>query len=146
MEKMKLVRVTSSLLLLGGLFFFSHCGPQPCLPNSEPEVRVSFRTPKNYTTISTINSKIVITPGINSTYETLPISLANDQLTFIFSNSKQSDTLSFGYKRNFKFESQRCGYVVSIENFRLIVPTSFKNASVESFSSDGNQISIYIND
>jgi Family of unknown function (DUF6452) len=151
MKKRKLLGYATSLLMIGGLLFFSHCGPLPCLPNSEPLARVYFRTSKNYTSISTINPKIVITPGINSIAEDLPISLSNDQLTFVFVNSTRSDTLSFAYKRNFKFESQRCGYVVAIENFRLVVPTSFKdtrveNSGVSSFSSASNQISIYVND
>jgi hypothetical protein len=148
MKKRKLLGLTMSLMMLGGLLFFSHCGPPPCLPSSEPEARVYFQTTKNYATISTINPTIVITPGINSTSENLPISLSNDKLTFVFANSTRSDTLSFAYKRNFKFESARCGYVVAIEDFKLIAPTSFKNVRLENFgsSSNNNQISIYVND
>ena len=148
MKKNSFIGYAISLLMMGGILFFSHCGPPPCLPNSEPLARVYFQTSKNYTTISTINPKIVITPGINSIVENLPISLSADKLTFVFANSKRSDTLSFTYKRNFKFESARCGYVVAIEDFKLIVPTSFKNVRVENFgpSSNNNQISIYVND
>jgi Family of unknown function (DUF6452) len=147
MKKRKLLGLTMSLLMLGGLLFFSHCGPPPCLPSSEPEARVYFQINKNYTSIACLNPKIVITPGLNSTIEDLPISLSSDVLTFVFANSTRSDTLSFAYKRNFKFESQRCGYVVAIENFKLIVPTSFKDVRLENFGgSSSSQISIYVND
>jgi hypothetical protein len=147
MKRAKFLGYAISLLMIGGVLFFSHCGPPPCLPNSEPRARVYFQIGKNYTSISTINPKIVITPGLNSIAEDLPISLSNDQLTFVFANSTRSDTLSFAYKRNFKFESQRCGYVVAIENFKLIAPTSFKDVRLENFSgSSSNQISIYVND
>lgn len=147
MKTLSVLKYGLSLFLIGGIFLLFCCGPPPCLATSEPHARIFFQVSKNYTRISTINPKIVIIPGINSIAEDLPISLSNDQLTFVFANSTRSDTLSFAYKRNFKFESQRCGYVVAIENFRLIAPTSFKDVRLENFSgSSSNQISIYVND
>lgn len=139
-----------SLFFVGGMVSFSSCLP-PCSPTSEPQAQTYFRTNKGYTSISTISPRVTIKPGFNSTVESLPISLSQDQLSFVFANSRQSDTLSISYKRNFKFESERCGYVVIIEDFKVISPTSFKDVRVEvssgSYSySNSNQFSIYVND
>jgi hypothetical protein len=123
-----------SASLIFSFFLFSDCAPD-CIADKAPFVSVTFRNKGDYSSIKSISPEADIDIGLNTHYFSLPISLHHDQLSYVFSNSTRSDTLTFAYKRNFKFQSTRCGYGVIIENLRLIKPISYRNADVKSFSS-----------
>jgi hypothetical protein len=127
----KILRKILFGLILGlTVIFFESCLVNPCESTNEPSLIVLFRNQVN----NKIYSKVFSSDGrvkfnFVSNYIKLPLSLNDDQLTYIFSNDVMSDTLSINYQRNFKFQSTKCGFTVSLENIAVVKPTSFKNLS-----------------
>ena len=54
-----------------------------------------------------------------------------DKTTFLFEGPARTDTLTVAYARNVRFVSRNCGAELTLQNFRIIEPTSFQNARVE---------------
>jgi hypothetical protein len=123
-------------LLIGISFFvsmpfFSNC-LEPCPEPIEPVLGVRFtnvNSPVLYQTATAKETKNVF--NNSNGFFSLALSLNQDQLTYFFSNGIRTDTLTLSYKRDFKFESERCGFVLNILDLKITNPTSFKSVKIE---------------
>lgn len=66
-----------------------------------------------------------------STYDNYyPISIDSDTTGYVFFKDSTSDTLLFTYKREFYYQSRKCGYVVVLNSLSLIETEAFKDARI----------------
>ena len=97
-------------------FLLAACNDE-CLPAYEPELRVLFLLSPNTPAVEV--SRIYTPEGREVPFREgnyyLPLSLHTDSVTYVFESPNRSDTLTLFYRRNFYFESRRCGYVVEIQ-------------------------------
>ena len=103
------------------------CLVNPCEATVEPSLIVQFynaNTARAYSKVASLDGKVKFDNILN--YVKLPLSLNDDALTYIFISNNKVDTISISYQRNFKFQSARCGFTVSLENIKIVKPTSFK--------------------
>jgi len=138
-------------LLIGISFFvsmpfFSNC-LEPCPEPIEPGLSVRFtngNSPVLYQTATAKETKNVF--NNSNGFFSLALSLNQDQLTYFFSNGVRTDTLTLSYKRDFKFESERCGFVLNILDLKVAKPTSFKKVQIQYYGGFSNNIDVLIDD
>lgn len=62
-----------------------------------------------------------------------PLSINSDTTVYIFYDSIDYDTLAFTYMRNFVFESNKCGFTVTLDSFRLLELSTFQDVQFTVF-------------
>lgn len=98
------------------LYVVSGC-KDDCYPFQEPELKILFYDNNKevfprFKRVYGVGSSQNLSPKDN--YYRLPISLNSDSVSYLFENANRTDTLTLFYKRNFYFDSERCGYVTEI--------------------------------
>jgi Family of unknown function (DUF6452) len=84
-------------------------------------------------------------PQLVPNWSVLPISIISDTTTYIFSRGQKSDTLTLSYKRKFYYESERCGFMVQIENLKMVEKlSSFDSRQAYAYVSPSNTKSGYV--
>ena len=129
---MRFVNFLLSFSLVCCLLTYSGCYFNPCGLNKEPKLIVDFQTPKDYTQVYGLKKVIQPVPQISLNSWAIPISIIKDITTVIFKSDSLSDTLTVHYNRQFKLESQRCGFRIFLDNFQIVAPTTFQQVYVRS--------------
>jgi len=107
------------LLLLSSLFSCKNCEDQ-----SEPEATLQFHNSAIlYEKAQGIGSDQIIYGPFE--YQSFPLSIISDTTSFIFHSEASVDTLAISYKRNFVFESNECGFTVTLSDFKNLKATTF---------------------
>lgn len=123
---MKLIK--KILLLLGYIIIISSC--ENCEDQSEPEALLQFHnTFMEYDKAQGLGSEQFINGPFD--HQMFPLSITSDTTTFLFHNQESIDTLSISYKRNFVFESNECGFTVTLSEFKNLEETSFDSIAFE---------------
>lgn len=107
-------------------------GCDDCNPEGEPIVNISGDASAQFQKVYGLGrSDYLIQERSDHTWD-LPMSLVSDYSTFVFESPGKTDTMTFVYDREAKFESNKCGIRVFLKNMRLEKPTTFSNAYVSS--------------
>jgi hypothetical protein len=67
------------------------------------------------------------TDTLNMTAE-LPIAINRDSSVYIFISSEKTDTLGISYKRHIKYDSDICGFSITLDSFSLLDISTFDSA------------------
>ncbi|MCX8489635.1 MAG: DUF6452 family protein [Cyclobacteriaceae bacterium] len=119
---MKRFKIYVSLSLCLLVCLFSGCG---CHPEFNG-LTVVFRN-SGFTKMKRLGaSNYIVDKTKKEMYFNLNFDLTSDKVSYIFIDEARQDTLSIAYTAQFKFKSKQCGYVQSIENIKVVPPTSFK--------------------
>lgn len=54
-----------------------------------------------------------------------PLSIDSDTTAYVFYDTTNFDTLIFKYRRNFIFESNKCGFIVTLDSFEVVKASHF---------------------
>lgn len=141
-----MLRILTVISLIVFMSSFSKC-IEPCEEPIEPGLSVRFtngNSPVLYQTATAKETKNVF--NNSNGFFSLALSLNQDQLTYFFSNGVRTDTLTLSYKRDFKFESERCGFVLNILDLKVAKPTSFKKVQIQYYGGFSNNIDVLIDD
>lgn len=121
------------LVCLLAAFLLAGCKDE-CLYSREPELAVlvipTINLPEGeFNRVYSPDGREV--PFRGNTYF-LPLSLHADSVTYLFESPGRVDSLTIFYTRRFFFESEKCGYVVEMNNFERedSVRTTFGDAEV----------------
>ena len=112
---------------------FSNC-VEPCGDDTEPQMMVDFINGNSSNPYETATVKETNTIFYKSgQYFTLPLSLKQDQLTYLFWKDGKTDSLTISYQRKFDFQSEKCGFRVNYSDLKVVNPTTFKNVEVDPY-------------
>lgn len=117
------------------ILIFTSC--VDCEDTSEPLAIFLFKNEYvEYKEVRGINSEDII--NVTNFDDGYPLSIVSDTTTLLFYDTASIDTLSIRYKRNFDFESNQCGFTVTLSDFENLPQTSFDSLSFKIYeSSDG---------
>jgi len=117
---MKYVKLLTFIFLLVTLFSCQ----EECESQATSIVRILFfdkstgdNINPNFTKIYGLDAQQDL--ELNGNLAEFPLSLQGDKSVYIFEKDAQKDTLTLEYNRNFYFQSNRCGFVVEIQNLQL---------------------------
>ncbi len=116
------------------LLFLSAC--KDCEDTSEPQSLIFFQGSTYERAVGI--SAVGISAGKNVTFidaDEYPLSIVSDTTTYIFYNGELTDTLSIKYNRDFIFESEKCGFTVTLNSFQLLESSSFDSVQFEIYES-----------
>jgi hypothetical protein len=100
---------------------FASC--KNCEDNSEPTLTPFFADYSNYELYYGIGG----IDTLKMTYE-LPIAINSDTSIYIFMDSVKMDTLGISYKRIIKYDSEKCGFSIILDSFKLLDKSTFDSA------------------
>lgn len=115
-------------------------GCEDCGTRGEPTLTLQFSdTSRRVRSGSAVFSRVYGLNGnlnrtnvalINAQTLQLPLALTADSTSYVFVRARRTDTLVVHYRRLFSYQSDRCGYVLSLEYpaKQPLVKASFRNA------------------
>ena len=143
--KYKLFKGCLNVIFISCLFFYSGCVDDCDGEEGEPNLYVSFATAKPYTRVYGLNGKEKNSSNSSNLQWTVPISIKDDSTIVVFESAAGTDTLTIHYSRTVKMESQRCGFRLFLDDFKITEPTTFTRLPNE-VSYYANELYVYIDE
>ncbi|MBU0487851.1 MAG: hypothetical protein KKA07_13830 [Bacteroidetes bacterium] len=114
-------RIFTIIITLGIAIYFSSCNR--CDDKAEPTLLVTLPADSNYYEAYGVNGLHSFT--LTKEENELPLPINSDTVIYIFFTENSQDTLCLSYHREIEYDSDRCGYTVYLDDFRILEPTSF---------------------
>ena len=143
--KYKLFKGCLSVIFISCLLFCTGCIDECDGQEGEPILYISFANARSYTRVYGLNGKEKNTYDYPSTQWNVPVSIKDDSTIVVFESNTGNDTLTIRYSRTVNLESLRCGFRLFLDDFEIIVPTSFTRLPDE-VSYYPNELYVYIDE
>ena len=109
------------LLFIFVVILFNSC--EDCEDSSAPIASIRIHN-QNYSHAKGLGK---IDYGNSKNEHYYPLSINSDTTVYVFYDSLNYDTLAFSYRRNFVFESNKCGFTVTLDSFKLLELSTFQD-------------------
>ena len=143
--KYKLTRGLLSVIFISCLFTYSGCVDE-CELDSEPTVFIYFSTQKYYRSVYGLHGKEKPDNQSADYQYSVPLSIKDDSTIVIFESDVRNDTLTIHYSRTVEMQSARCGFRIYFDDFEIVKPTTFTQASVSSTLDYSQDLYVNINE
>jgi hypothetical protein len=122
-------------ILLFFIFVIELISCQVCEEFTEPTLTLEFENEITFEKIYGI--------GGTSTFKSinnLPLAINSDTTIYIFYHENKIDTLGISYNRNILFDSEYCGFAITLDSFTNLDISTFDNISISSSNETENII------
>jgi hypothetical protein len=110
-------------------------GCDTCNPDGEPIVELSNYSTLQYSLVYGVGRQHKPIKPVSEQQWSLPLSLTSDKSSFVLvSSGGDKDTLTISYQREAKFQSNKCGIRVFLNDMKVDEPTTLLNIDVDAGS------------